>query len=68
MKNLNNLSTKPGQYWTATIPVIELRDYLAGQAMQALINHTYGDLEAYQNTPFRAYEFADAMLKQREER
>lgn len=65
-------SEDTGSTWSEHIdPGMTLRDYFAAKAMQALIQRD-GDDTAYgndmvQGRPVLAYEYADAMLKAREQ-
>lgn len=44
---------------------MDLRDYFAAKAMQALINQSGGTSSIYGETSIRAYKYADAMLTER---
>ena len=65
---MNNKSAFPTSNWTQIAPMssgydegMQLRDYFAAKAMQALIQHHYFDVAAK-----KSYEVADAMMKARE--
>lgn len=49
-----------------TVPDVELRDYLAAKAMVGLLTHVNSAKDDF--IAKRAYQMADAMLKEREKR
>ena len=57
----------PNGHWPGvTHAGMTLRDYFAAQAMQSIITREGQDALVVEDIAFTAYQYADAMLKQRE--
>lgn len=61
-----NESAFPVPDGAETMPGMDLRDYFAAKAMQAIITREGHDSLVIQDIAFTAYQYADAMLKERE--